>query len=65
MPTERTVPAARRPRVICHMMTSIDGRERGVSYLLAGAREIDLPLALEAVEQRADDVLWLRYRIVR
>ena len=105
-------------------------RERGVSYLLAGAREIDLPLALEkigaqfyvrtlmlegggsingsmiraglvdevsvlvsplvdgrvgtpalfdvegeparprrlaleAVERRADDVLWLRYRVVR
>ena len=58
-------------------------RERGVSYLLAGARDVDLPLALEkigerfgvagdvvprglvlqAVEQLAHDVVWLRYRI--
>ena len=48
MPTSSQSPSARRPRVICHMMTSIDQQR----------------LALEAVERRADDVLWLRYRVV-
>jgi 2,5-diamino-6-(ribosylamino)-4(3H)-pyrimidinone 5'-phosphate reductase len=69
-------PRAARPRVVCHMVASIDGRlawesndiggdhvvavvservsdeylallrARGVSYLLAGARDVDLPSAL-------------------
>jgi hypothetical protein len=43
-------------------------RERGVSYLLARA-QIDggdvapRRLTLATVEQRADDVVWLRYRV--
>ncbi len=53
----------RRPRVICHMMASIDGRisPSVVSYLLAGRDDVDLSLALE----KADDVLRLRHRVVR
>lgn len=47
-------------------------RQRGVSYLLAGAPALfdvdgdDVAphrLALESVERRADDVQWLRYRV--
>ena len=38
-------------------------RERGVSYLLAGARDVDRSLALDHVERGADDILWLRYRV--
>ncbi len=43
-----------------------------MSYLLAGAHEVDLTGddvtprrgVLEAVEQRGDDVVWIRYRVV-
>ena len=53
-----------RPRVICHMMTSLDGRI-GTAALFDVEGEGMAPrrLALAAVEQRADDVLWLRYRV--
>ena len=50
---------AARPRVVCHMVTSIDG--------LFDVGEIDefapRRLVLEAVERQLDDVLLLRYRV--
>jgi riboflavin biosynthesis pyrimidine reductase len=82
MSTSSDVPAALRPRIICHMMMSIDGRimTDEVSVLVTpvvdgrvgtpalfdveGAALPPQRLALEAVERRADDVLWLRYRVV-
>lgn len=88
---------ARRPRVVCHMIASVDGRiltdgwplsEEGrrqyervheVSVLIApvvdgrmgtpslfdvdGEDATPYRLALDAVERRADDALWLRYRV--
>jgi len=53
-----------RPRVICHMAASVDGRMGSPALVdVAGDDVAPRRLALEAVERRADDVFWLRYRV--
>jgi hypothetical protein len=55
---------ARRPRVICHMMASLDGRVgRAALFDVADDGMTPRRLALEHVEQRPGDTLWLRYRV--
>lgn len=55
---------SQRSRVICHLMASADGRI-GTPALFDVERDGVSPhrLSLRAVERRADDVLWLRYRV--
>ena len=63
----------RRPHVICHMMTSVDGRIVPARWpdLGDGRRDVDdaatapaaWRLALLSFERRSDDMLGLRYRV--
>jgi hypothetical protein len=55
----RMMTSSSHPRVICHMMASADGRIGTPALFDVAPRR----LALEAAERRADDMLWLRYRV--
>ena len=56
-----SAPAYRRPRVICHMMASIDGRIVTKGWPITP----DQPRGLTFVEAKplGDGVVWLRYHV--
>ena len=70
-----TTAGSRRPRVICHMASSIvvpvaDGEvgraavfDVNVEAQGAALRHRERPLVLRSLERRPDNILWLRYQL--
>jgi 2,5-diamino-6-(ribosylamino)-4(3H)-pyrimidinone 5'-phosphate reductase len=56
-----------RPRIICHMLSSVDGRHEipAVFDGVSPSRTAAVPLKLKSVERRENDTLWIRYDVVR